>query len=808
MNNKKRIVNLEYFREMLQISPIIPNQQFDELPFEEEILAFLRELGHSVEIKMITDVEHKDAKKSNEMYYPRFTKVIINFFMTKDQSIPRRNKEYYAITSGDEPPKTKASVRKKQSSYDTTVPPPTKGKRLKILAKVDKPAKEKQPAKSSTDKGADEGTSIIPGVPDVPNYESDDEEISWKLNDQDNDDDEQTDSDNDGDDFVHPKFSTHDEEAKDEESFDPIVRTPYHDDKTNDEDNDKDSDMMNVEGDEGANEEDNADELYRDVNINIEGRDNQMVDVQTNQVIEDTYVTLTPVNPEGIDSIFGSTPRLDVSVSTAAEPPLLSATTLPPPTISIIPHMQQTPAPSPVNVPSRLRDEAQAENEDFLNKLDENMQKIIKEQVKVQVSKILPKIKKTVNEQLEAEVLTHLSNSSKTSYAIAADLSELELKKILIEKVESNKSIHISDEQKNLYKALEIKTSATDDQPVEEVSQHPYWFQKQTKPPTPDSAWNKTLPATHGRIQPWINNLAKKADSRTLFNELMDTPSLVKLEFFLEEVYKVTTDQLEWNNPEGQQYPHDLLKPLPLIPNSQGRRVIPFDRFINNDLEYLHGGASSRNYINSATKTKAADYGHIKWIEDLVPRTMESAQDVYSKRRIIAVTELQIVEWHNYKHLDWITVRRDDDKLYKFKEGDFKRLRIQDIEDMLLLLVQGKLTNFMIDERFAFNVSLRMFTRSIVIQRRVEDLQLGVNSYQNKLNRTKSDTYRLDLKCKEAYTTYSNPRGFIYQNKDKQNRLMRIDELHKFSYGTLNNVRNTLDDRLKGIRMQYLPQTI
>nr|GEW84558.1 hypothetical protein [Tanacetum cinerariifolium] len=258
--------------------------------------------------------------------------------------------------------------------------------------------------------------------------------------------------------------------------------------------------------------------------------------------------------------------------------------------------------------------------------------------------------------------------------------------------------------------------------------------------------------------------------------------SLVELEFFLEEVYKATTDQLYWNNPEGHQYPHNMLKPLPLIPNSRGRRVITFDHFINNYLEYLRGGAFSRKYITYVTKTKATDYGHIKWIEDLFydfAVKKESARDVYSKRRIIAVTELQNVEWHNYKHLDWIMVRRDDDKLYKFKE-----------------------------ERFAFSVSLRMFTRSIVIQRRVEDLQIGVESYQKKLNLTKSDTYRSDLKCKEAYTTYFNPRGFIYQNKDKQNRLMRINELHKFSDGTLNDVRTALDDRLKGIRMKYLPQTI
>nr|GFD59580.1 hypothetical protein [Tanacetum cinerariifolium] len=56
--------------------------------------------------------------------------------------------------------------------------------------------------------------------------------------------------------------------------------------------------------------------------------------------------------------------------------------------------------------------------------------------------------------QLEAEVLTLSSHSSKTSYDVAVDLSEMELKKILIEKIEGNKSIQISDEQRNLYKAL------------------------------------------------------------------------------------------------------------------------------------------------------------------------------------------------------------------------------------------------------------------------------------------------------------------------------------------------------------------
>nr|GFC81965.1 hypothetical protein [Tanacetum cinerariifolium] len=128
------------------------------------------------------------------------------------------------------------------------MPPPTAtGKRLKTSAKVGQPAKEKQPAKSSTAKDDD-------------------------------DDDEKTDSDNDGDDFVHPKFSTHDEEDKDEESFGPIVQTPSQVENTYDEDNDENSYGMNVEGDKGANEEDDGNELYGDVNINLEGRDIQMAE--------------------------------------------------------------------------------------------------------------------------------------------------------------------------------------------------------------------------------------------------------------------------------------------------------------------------------------------------------------------------------------------------------------------------------------------------------------------------------------------------------------------------------------------------
>nr|GFB45331.1 hypothetical protein [Tanacetum cinerariifolium] len=66
---------------------------------------------------------------------------------------------------------------------------------------------------------------------------------------------------------------------------------------------------------------------------------------------------------------------------------------------------------------NQLQDSIQRENDEFIKTIDENMKKIIKEQ---------------------AEVLTRSSHSLRTSYAVAADLSEMELKKILIEKMEGN----------------------------------------------------------------------------------------------------------------------------------------------------------------------------------------------------------------------------------------------------------------------------------------------------------------------------------------------------------------------------------
>ncbi|GJV79280.1 hypothetical protein Tco_1515150 [Tanacetum coccineum] len=103
---------------------------------------------------------------------------------------------------------------------------------------------------------------------------------------------------------------------------------------------------------------------------------------------------------------------------------------------------------------NKLQEEAQAKNQVFLNQVDSTVKAIIKEQVQEQVSKIMPRIKKYVTDALGAEVIVRTTNQPQTSYAVAALLSEFELKKILIEKMETNKSIDRSNIQKDLYKAL------------------------------------------------------------------------------------------------------------------------------------------------------------------------------------------------------------------------------------------------------------------------------------------------------------------------------------------------------------------
>ncbi|GJU88959.1 hypothetical protein Tco_1301382 [Tanacetum coccineum] len=317
---------------------------------------------------------------------------------------------------------------------------------------------------------------------------------------------------------------------------------------------------------EEINEEEEVNELYRDVNVNLEGRDTKMTDVQQTNVHGFILKMLNPKPDTGIDFILNlntePTSLVDVPVSTTIEMPPSSATTIPPP-------------PLLLNLGINDTYLAHKKNEAVKTLFNYSRQTIDEAQAKMQISSI-----NTINEQLKAEILTRSSNKAKTSHDVAANLSELELKKILIYKIESNKSIHRSDHQKTFYKALvdayesdklildtygdtvmikrrqdnqdedeepsdgsnrgskrrrarkELESTSAPKEKTSKSSSKSKEGSKSHHTSTGKSAHaeepihvDKDLeePAPH-RNNHWINNTGSKLDTRDSFNELMDTP--------------------------------------------------------------------------------------------------------------------------------------------------------------------------------------------------------------------------------------------------------------------------------------------
>ncbi|GKB34059.1 hypothetical protein Tco_0879001 [Tanacetum coccineum] len=306
---------------------------------------------------------------------------------------------------------------------------------------------------------------------------------------------------------------------------------------------------------------------------------------------------------------------------------------------------------------------------------------------------------------------------------------------------------------------------------------NPECLKQPLRPPTPDPKWKKRQdPLTFNDLMATpidfsmyvlnglkIENLIQDILLGPAFNLLKGTcSSSIELEYNFQECFNSLTNKLNWNNLEGDRYPFDLSKPLPLQ-GPLGHQTVTADYFFNNDLEYLKTYDPEVTYTTSIMKTKAARY-EIKGIEYLV---------------ILGMKSVSVKKLHEYGHLEEIVVKRFDQQLYTFKEGDFFNLNLNDIEDMLLLVVQHKL--FQLD-------------RNII---------LGVESYQKKLNITKSQKTFPEIEFKEPYPPSYDPTGNVYEDLNRQKRILRADELYKFSDGILKSVRNEIHHRVLEFRLDY-----
>ncbi|GJZ25184.1 hypothetical protein Tco_0562643, partial [Tanacetum coccineum] len=417
---------------------------------------------------------------------------------------------------------------------------------------------------------------------------------------------------------------------------------------------------------------------------------------------------------------------------------------------------------------AKFEKKAKDERKRYIDLVKKSIKEIIKDEVKSQLPQILakevsdyatPVIQSSVTESLENIVLAKSSSQPTSTYKADASLTKFELKNILLDKIQNIYSLKRDREDKDKDEDpparsdqgdREDKDKDKDEDPPAGSDQglkkqktskdiEPSRGSKSKESNSSSSKGTKSQPKSsrkYAQAEELVfeaadtemplnqgddvdhlrlgNKIAKAGKPPFTFNKLMSTPidfsayvlNNPKIENLTQEYlcYKTVNDKLDWTNPEGHEYLFDLSNPLPLI-EDQGHQVVPANYFINNNLEYLKGGSLSKKYMTSTTKIKVAKYDTIEGIEDMVLTLWNPVKLAYDKYAI------------------------EDQQLYKLVEGDFPRLNMLDIEDMLLLLVQKKLSNLERDDLFDLNMALRMFTRRVVILKQVEDVQLAVESY-------------------------------------------------------------------------------
>ncbi|GJW38477.1 retrovirus-related pol polyprotein from transposon TNT 1-94 [Tanacetum coccineum] len=153
-----------------------------------------------------------------------------------------------------------------------------------------------------------------------------------------------------------------------------------------------------------------------------------------------------------------------------------------------------------------------------------------------------------------------------------------------------------------------------------------------------------------------------------------------------------------------------------------------------------------------------------------------------------------------------IIARRGKGRIVSITEPDYKNLNMNDIEDMYLLCINGKVGDYA-ETRLLW--SLSVYIRSTVIWERVYDFQLGVESYQQKVNLTEPT---ITFPCIEKYKMFSIifelVHGIVYKNNKKEKRVMRHQEIHKFCDATSKRVLEGLKSYSNNVKHGYVTPSL
>nr|GEU38306.1 hypothetical protein [Tanacetum cinerariifolium] len=567
-------------------------------------------------------------------------------------------------------------------------------------------------------------------------------------------------------------------------------------------------DEFNVEEDEKEDDEVTK-ELYKYVNVNLGNKDADMTyaDQGTteqqnashlfgfDQEEKDAHVTLTPV----LDTQkTGAIPKITSSFATPTPPPLFfnplqqEATPTPTPTtfeattsytslldftsvfkfnervtnlekdlseIKQVDQYAQALSSMPVIVDRYMdnkirevinkaiqalnfdcKEEAQAKKREYIVLVDSTMMTIIKEEVNAQLPQILPQeisdvatlvIKKNVTQSLETVVLTRSSSQPQSSYEAAATLFEFELTKILIDKIRKSKSFDVADYKRELYDSL-VKYYNTHKDIFESYGEV---FSLKRSRDDKDKDQDPSAGSDRGTKR--IKSSKDAESSKDLRSKEKKSSSTYK-------------DASQPQHKSSGKFAH-AEEPSHTVEDSDKQQDQEFvtrdndEQPTDKELKYdPHWGPKRQSFYGYASN-------------------LTSSKDVYSRRRIIA--------------------------LYTFKEGDFKRLCLQDIEDMLLLLVQESLTNLTINER----------------RKRLMRTDEFHKFSDGKLNDVRSALYDIAAGIRMQYLPMRK-----WSNLDKKRARAMVYDINRQLYQRrlMRNLEKLVGGRVYGIELRILEMTI
>nr|GEV63713.1 hypothetical protein [Tanacetum cinerariifolium] len=227
---------------------------------------------------------------------------------------------------------------------------------------------------------------------------------------------------------------------------------------------------------------------------------------------------------------------------------------------------------------------------------------------------------------------------------------------------------------------------------------------------------------------------------------------------------------------------------------------------INQDLLYLKKGSSGpEKIVLSLHKFPANPHAKIFYIRKQ-KEPGKPKEVIYSNSKIIQVIKTYWELGHEHKFITEIVARRANECIVSITKPDFKNLNKNDIEDMYLLIMNGKVPDY---AETGLLWSLSVFIKSSVIWERVYDFQLGIESYQQKVNLTTPTLSFPGIEKHEMFSIiYEHVHEIIYKNSKKEKRVMRHSKIHMFCDATLNRVLEGLKSYNNDVKYGYIKKDL